>query len=196
MIISHKHKFIFIKTRKTAGSSIEKYLYNYLGQHDICTGSIKENTPALNSEFIDGHISASTIQKQYPFEFKNYFKFAVERNPWDKVVSYYFYQQHKKEKRTKGGFDAFVEHYGKNVVDWNLYTSNDNLIVDSLVKYEKLHETFCTIPIPYNNELLTTKLKANFRKEQDYTKFYDDSSIAIVRKLFKKEIKEFNYQFN
>jgi len=196
MIISHKHKFIFIKTRKTAGSSIEKYLYNYLGQHDICTGSIKENTPALNSEFIDGHISASTIQKQYPFEFKNYFKFAVERNPWDKVVSYYFYQQHKKEKRTKGGFDAFVEHYGKNVVDWSMYTNNDKVAVDQVIRYENLHQTFLKIPIPYNCELLTTKVKAEFRKEKDYKKFYTNKSIEIVSNLFNKEIDMFSYQFN
>ena len=196
MIISHKHKFIFIKTRKTAGSSIERYLFDYLGSDDICTGSTIEGTPLLNTDIKDGHIGWDVINSLYPYEFKTYFKFAVERNPWDKVVSYYFYSRNKSPKKTKNGFGQFASKFAKNVVDWNLYTSNDNLIVDSLINYEKLHETFCTIPIPYNNELLTTKLKANFRKEQDYTKFYDDSSIAIVGELFKKEIKKFNYQFN
>jgi len=32
MIISHSHKFIFIKTPKTAGSSITDYLEPYLNQ--------------------------------------------------------------------------------------------------------------------------------------------------------------------
>jgi hypothetical protein len=37
MIISHKYKFIFIKNRKVAGSSVEKYINPYLGDSDIIT---------------------------------------------------------------------------------------------------------------------------------------------------------------
>ena len=37
MIISHKHKFIFVKTRKTAGTSIEIGLSKFCGPEDIIT---------------------------------------------------------------------------------------------------------------------------------------------------------------
>ena len=49
MIISHKYKFIFIKTRKVAGSSIEKFLYPYLDHKtDVLTGSPSDGVPQLN----------------------------------------------------------------------------------------------------------------------------------------------------
>lgn len=37
MIISHKHKFIFLKSKKTAGTSIEIYLSRFCGKDDVIT---------------------------------------------------------------------------------------------------------------------------------------------------------------
>src|SRR6185312_10850295 len=35
VIVSHEWKFIFVKTRKTAGSSIERFLLPHLGADDV-----------------------------------------------------------------------------------------------------------------------------------------------------------------
>ncbi len=45
MIISHKHRFIFIKTRKTAGTSVEISLSRYCGSEDIITPITLEDEP-------------------------------------------------------------------------------------------------------------------------------------------------------
>ena len=37
MIVSHKHKFIFVKTVKTAGTSVEIALSRFCGENDIIT---------------------------------------------------------------------------------------------------------------------------------------------------------------
>src|SRR4030095_6484076 len=37
MILSHKHRFIFIKTAKTAGTSIEVFLSKHCGPDDVVT---------------------------------------------------------------------------------------------------------------------------------------------------------------
>lgn len=43
MIVSHKHKFIFIKTRKTAGTSLEIVLSSVCGDDDILTPITEED---------------------------------------------------------------------------------------------------------------------------------------------------------
>lgn len=42
MIVSHRHKMIFVRTRKTAGTSVAVSLYRYLGPTDIAVGSWRE----------------------------------------------------------------------------------------------------------------------------------------------------------
>jgi len=94
MIVSHKYKFIFIKTRKTAGTSIEVDLNRMLGPEDIATPIfpvIQGHTPqnyefkkyfgVVNRKF-KNHMSASDVRKLLGDEiWKEYFVFCVEREP-------------------------------------------------------------------------------------------------------------------
>lgn len=194
MIISHKHKFIFVKTRKTAGSSIEKYLIDYLGSTDVCTGSDRDRTLRLNTNEINGHKGWQWIANEYPKEWKTYYKFAVERNPWDKIVSAYFYYKSRKPKKVAKGFDAFVKS-AKDQNDWKLYAQGADIKVDRLVDYTSLHESFLELPVPYNNELLRTFVKSDTQREKDYTKMYTDETKEIVAKKFANVINHFDYIF-
>ena len=89
MIISHKYQFIFIKTRKTAGTSIEAYLSQYCGDADVLTPifpSVTGHRPRNWGDYYN-HIDAFSIRESIgPDIWDKYYKFCIERNPWDKTL--------------------------------------------------------------------------------------------------------------
>jgi hypothetical protein len=187
VIISHKHKFIFIKTRKTAGSSIEHFLSNYLGPNDICTGSDIDGTPRLNNPHKKGHIDYKWIEKHYPKEWKSYYKFAVERNPWDKMISYFHWHLNSN--------DSFEEFCLDNIEQYNCwfrYANKDKIMVDNLMRYEDIHNEIKKSPLPYNNEMLGV-----FKKKGPTIKVkHTYNTIEAIRKSFNNVIRYFNYDYN
>lgn len=197
MIVSYKHKFIFIKTRKTAGSSVESYLFPHLGKDDVCTGSPGDGTPKINIQIRDGHKSWRFVKQHYKHEFERYFKFSIERNPWDKYVSMYDWYSYLKPKKVKNGFDDFIRKIDKmQVVDTKLYLDDTgHLMVDKLIKYEDLHNEFTKLPIPYDGELLKTFKKGGVRKHKDYRSMYTEETKQIVAEKSKFVIDYFGYKF-
>lgn len=103
MLISHAHRFIFIKTVKTAGTSIEGFLEPY-----CCPpGHVVEHwTPTLVSSFgivgrrwpqndredygFYNHMPATEIRSRVP-EFDTYTRITSVRNPYDRAISQFHY---------------------------------------------------------------------------------------------------------
>tara|TARA_B100000902_G_scaffold396316_1_gene456997 strand:+ start:781 stop:1473 length:693 start_codon:yes stop_codon:yes gene_type:complete len=97
MIISHSHKFIFIKIPKTAGTSIVNYLEPYLNQEfrDLDLGDHEAMRDTCNTDYDIYKPGIISILKEnnlnQHFDLSDYFKFAFVRNPWDVRLSRYFY---------------------------------------------------------------------------------------------------------
>lgn len=106
MLVSYKHKFIFIHNYRVAGTSISTALRKYSLQIPyLNTGWIKvlETLPGgwrINklvtklfglTSFKD-HDRAEAIKKKMPADaWSNFFKFGFVRNPWDWQVSLYHF---------------------------------------------------------------------------------------------------------
>lgn len=203
MIVSHKHKFIFIKTRKTAGTSIEVFLSAHCGHHDIVTPirpHVEPHKPRNNEGFYN-HMPGHEIRKQIGADkWHEYFKFCVERNPWDKVLSFY----HFINKFRHGGqltLDAFFKA-GLFCTDTPQYTEpadENSIIVDRVIRYEKLSselsEVFRHLNIPFNGSL-GVNAKSEFREDRrHYPEVLSEAQVQLITDAFQTEIQLFGYTY-
>ena len=108
VLISHPNKFIFIKTKKSASSSLEESLEYYL--IGVPPSGFGEETPErITSEyyvtgrgqgpkpnFMKPHISSRELTRLLGDErFASYLKATSVRNPWDQVVSFFWWEMRK-----------------------------------------------------------------------------------------------------
>jgi len=211
LIISHKHKFIFFKTRKTAGSSIQVSLAENCGENDIITGQYRlgiddnSHSAGLNMDkFYTKHPHPeleATKQFLGPEIWNSYFKFAFVRNPYDIAVSRYHWNlkgKSNKESTSIEGFQKWVES-GKMLHEDKLhkYTHDGNkLDLDFIGYYETLEDDIkyiCEkVGIP---QIHLPQLKGGFRDKTHYSQFYNETTKQIVGNFYKNDINFFNYSF-
>lgn len=110
MIISHKHKFIFIKTHKTSTQTFMKFIKPHLGADDVMAGDpsndVNEDTKLnVDKKFESTGKSAHEYVEVYGnhlpwFMIKdivgddiwnNYTKITIERDPHDRLVSLFHF---------------------------------------------------------------------------------------------------------
>lgn len=205
MILSHSHRFVFIKTRKTAGSSLQKYLQNFLDpKTDIITGFSPgegKNRNYLGTPFEHprkrskgwGHMGLADVLKGCP-EAKDYFKFTIERNSWDKVVSYYHFTPEGKKSDTP--FTEFVKSPALPV-DWAMYARAVDMVLQFADFERGIPELGEALGLPLVYESFREyRLKSKLRPPgTDYRSFYDDDSREIIADRYRREIRAFGYEF-
>ena len=208
---------------KTAGTSIEAYLSNLCGDNDIVTpifppskllkprnyGGLPltdvaaltptEFTNIVQTHIYRNHLGSGEIRDRVGEDiWSEYFKFCVERNPWDKTVSQYYMWKNRLPGQIS--FEDFLA-LNKLPVDHTKWydRKNDDYIVDEIIRYEnltaELGAVFERLNIPFSDGL-TTKEKTDYRKvKRPYETYYNKESKAIVDRAFKFEIDTLNYKF-
>ena len=205
MVVCHKKKFIFIKTKKTASSSFEIALSEYCDDKDIITqlseeedryrkflfkrGSQNYHYDFENShrskeeiiQFLDKgkkfnrHITSSVAKELLsPPIWNEYFKFAVERNPFDRIVSLYYWR----------GIDAKgvdINEYVNNcpseiLSNSSYYMHNNKLLVDKVFKLEDQDEISSYLT---NHLNLSPTFKLPKYKAKSYTRKPDITPASL-----------------
>jgi hypothetical protein len=233
MIVSHKHRFIFLKTRKTAGTSIEYGLRQICGSEDVITPTIEEKLPgnvvALPAEGIgpqnyvhrhrwlmrlrpwkygvenrlarrgfEQHMTAASARKFLSARVWNsYFKFSVERNPWDRQVSLYYWRMRSRAERET--FEEFLRRSPAPIIrNWDNYAIGGEIITDRIIRYESLasdyDEVLAGLGVDASDAPLQ-QMKTGLRAVESYRAHYTEETKELVRRWYEREIDRFSYQF-
>jgi len=204
MIISHKNKYVFVQTPRTASTAIGKELrLNYEGE-----------------DILWKHARYSDFLKIATSDEKNYFAFTGIRNPSDSLVSLYFklktnhegsyegengpekwvskqkIEQYNFIKKINADFPAFFNKFYADKIYNKQRLTKDFDSTDYIYRFENLQEDFSTIlnklglkqkrVLPIINE--TTEKK---KYEAYYTK--DIQKRAWLH--FEKQMRELEYDF-
>ena len=145
------------------------------------------------------HMPACEVKQRVPADVWNgYFKFCVERNPWDKVLSHY--NMHAAREATGLSLDEYLARGRFPGNDFRyMDRSRSKIIVDRIVRYEnllaELGEIFAQLHIPFDGTL-GVAAKSEYRTDRrPYQEVFNDQQRRIVEKAFAKEIHLHGYRF-
>lgn len=189
-MIDHEKRLLFIHIARTGGTSVETALI----QNDWWF--IEPNTK---------HLSASQAHKYYGEEIWNsYTKFAVVRNPWDRIISMW----------ATGWWRSKSEDVNSNINDKKKLTNfilqlkpHPHEIYDSLFYHEILDERMDYILRFENLALDLSAMLAELKLQQvslphvekgerkHYREYYDKDTEKLVGSIFQKDIELFHYKF-
>ena len=205
MGILKQHKIIFCHIPKTGGITTHKIMES-IGNLEIC----------------DRHYNLLQLKEKIDDDelFEKSLKFCIVRNPWDRMVSTYFFRKEKKEEdfgpieqwdldfndwisyiyspeyknlklKHTGTCDNVLYQFGSSI-RWVL-DENNNILADKIIRFENLNEELKTLFSNYNYTQEITK--NNSTKHRRYQEYYNENSKNLVAQNFKEDIEYFNYKF-
>lgn len=202
-MISHKNKYIFVHIPKCGGTSIEKVLCtteNVDLNLDDTTEDFDVNRLSKEDrrEYIVGingkqHMFLDKFPPRYQ---KEYFCFTFVRNPWDLMVSKYYYSQIHKAgisfKKMILSIDGVKlrHHHNLKFNQADFINSNINYVG----RFENLQGDFDIIcdKIGMPRQQLE---KLNTTKHPPYWECYDSQTRDIVARKYKKDLETFGYKW-
>ena len=212
MLISYDYQFLFIHVPKAAGTSIEQAVdcYAHHAENDwinralAAVGIHVNHLGHYRSKLFRKHATADQVRSQLPASvYRNLFKFAFVRNPWDLMVSlYHFLLQtpgHHRHRRVKrlGSLEAYLEYEvrrSKFSQRQFLADRAGTLLVDFLGRFESLEEDFASVCRTLGIPAQLPHTNRSWHK--DYRSYYNDRSAELVARHFRDDIELLGYDFD
>lgn len=188
----NRHRCVFIHVPKTAGSSLVLSLFGEGSRH----------VPYREYEIAN------------PDKFRRYFKFAFVRNPWDRLVSSYFYLRDggsggqdqvwsTQNLANYPDFDSFVRGWltKENIWSWVHFKPQHYFICDANLKLrmdfvgrmERINTDFRYVCERLNIATGLQRIKSS--DHHHYSEYYTDDLRERVASVYAEDIAIFGYRF-
>jgi hypothetical protein len=200
----------FIRIPKNASTS----LYNYFG----VTNTIRDNYLSVDNEvykniFAPSHCRLEFAIKEFGERILSLPTLAVIRNPYDRMVSMYFFAQKTKLNRVYDmdfqNFLEFCEHSQELSSDPNFFHSwsqksfievDNDIRADSLLSFENLQEDLDKFLYEFNLKDFYEKAGVSLKKDnstehENFKQYYCSKSKKIVENIWGEDIDYFLYTF-
>lgn len=229
MLICHRHRFIFLKTQKTAGTAVEIALRAVMHAHDVITpissaderisrqlgqlGPRHFRAPLrdygrhdllrlitrgkLKKRFYN-HIPAADVKAQLADDmWQNYLKISVERNPFDKAISSYYWRT-RKQRQPLSIQDYLLNCPASEISNWPIYTIDNTPVVDLMLRQENLESDLDAVAerlaLPTPLALPQQRPKGQYRRDRrPWQEVLDGACERRIRAVCAREIEAFHY---
>jgi Sulfotransferase family len=230
MILSHAHRFIFIKTLKTAATSVEVELAKLCADGDIVTPISDEDEilrpdarprnymlprkqwplyarlqdllgfePERENIQYFNHMPAHLVRQRIGDDiWRRYFKFTIERNPWDRMVSMWYWAM--RERRRPVPFRDWLAKDSRALhSNIPLYSLDGQIAVDTICQYDQIEDelrrALGMVGVTWSGML--PRAKSHVRTPgRNFRSYYDEPSRRIVAQRHAREIELFGYAFD
>ena len=205
MPVCFDRKIAFIHIPKTAGQSIEDLFEFELDNHHYFGN---------NNGYDFSHCTIKNMQSK--IDISNFFKFSFVRNPFDRLVSEFFYRSElkhnwvfKRLKMKKYSFDDFVNGFYEYKLSFDINKSSDEshfysqfdfiyidnkISVDFLGRFENLKNDISTLKKKFN--INKNIIHINKTNHYHYSSYYSATTKSMVEKIYEKDFNAFNYDFS
>ena len=206
MIVSHRHRFIFFAVPRTGTHAVREALRHFLGDEDWQQQSLTEQArlPVASLARVGhGHLTLRQVRANLPESvWRDYFKFACVRNPYDRFVSVCA-MLNRRNPDYRGRETAFmkraiqVRRFQQRALvrpqrDMLVNEAGD-LGMDFIGRYENLQQSFgeaCRqIGIPEQR-----LARSNATDHRHHATYYDDELLRLVTDFYRPDFNSFDYE--
>jgi hypothetical protein len=200
-MISFQKRFLFVHIPKTAGNSIQSILRDYSEDELVALRGEQDGIERFGLRNPKYKIKKHSTLAEYKAalgeaQFSGLHKFTCVRNPWDRMVSYYFTPTQNRAAWDRKKFrEAIVK--APSVADYlRLDKVEEDPFgnVDYIMRFENLADDFRTVCGTLGISP-TTLPRYNRSSREHYSKYYDDELRELVCARFAAEIEHFGYIF-
>lgn len=215
MLVSHSKKFIYMKTVKTAGTSVELALQKYCVPNgmvvhvktdavETAAGIVGARGSAVHDQKWRNHMTAHSIRNQLPgWAWDEYTKICNIRNPWDKTVSFFHMTfptiRQESPEIIVAQFQRWLANTDKIGGDTNIYFINDKPVADEYIRYDRLMDDTIRIGAKLGLEVTALpQINVEYRDKAKlpYRIYYDEAGKQKVAEHYFREIGHFGWCFN